>query len=173
MVRTMKLTLAVMAGCILAGAQTARADATSDARKAIQAAYDKSNAAAAKKDLAGVLASHASDFTYTDKSGKKQDLSAMKTQMGQVFQASKEISGKSVIQSISLKGGSATVTVDETGSMVLVNPQNPDQTVKLEVEAKSEDLWAKTGKGWRIKSSREISSKQLINGKPFVPPGGK
>jgi ketosteroid isomerase-like protein len=166
MQRKGKFFLLSVAACLVASGEFVRADATSDARKAIQAAYDRSDAAAVRKDLAGVLASHAPDYTWTDKHGKKHALAELKAQMTQVFQLAKEIRGKTIVKSLSLKGNSATVIAEETGSMNLVNPQKRDQEIKVEVEAKSEDVWTKTPKGWKVKSSKEISSKQLVNGKP-------
>ena len=150
--------------------QGARSDATSEARKAIQAAYDKSDAATAKKDIDGAMAFQTSDYTYTTQKGRKLDNATVRTSTTQVLTLAREIHGKTVIRKIALKGSMATVTVDETGSIVVATPQRPDQVSKIVIEARSEDVWIKTPKGWREKSSRELSSKQSVNGKPVAAP---
>jgi len=146
------------------------ADATSDAKKAIQAAYDKADAAGARKDLEGSTVYYTPDFVYTGEDGKSFQLAFIKAQMKRYFQAAKSVQSKSTITGLKLKGNSATVTVHEVGHFVLANPQKPDQTRKLDVEANAEDLWVKTAKGWQVKKSKAISTKQWVDGKPFMPP---
>src|SRR5258708_29881 len=110
------------AAAAMAPAQPLLAESSADARKAIQAAYDKSNAAAAKKDIAGTLAHHVPDFTTTDEKGKTHTLAEMKGQLTQIFQIAKEVHASTTIQSFSLKGNSATVKIEDHATIMMSNP---------------------------------------------------
>ena len=149
---------------------SARADATSDARRTLQTLYDNMNKAAAKKDLNGVLAYTAPDFVATGVKGEKRTMADLRAQLTQIFPLLQSWSGASRIQQVTLKGGStATVVVRENVRMVMVNPQTGQKAV-LDSTGTSRDVWVKSGNGWRMKQSRTLSSKTLLNGKPA--PGG-
>lgn len=160
------------AALLLAGASfapQARADATSDARKTIQAAYDKMNAAAAKKDVNGILAYYAPDYEHVNQRGQKTTLAAMRQQMPQLLQMMKSIKATTAIKKFVLQGSQATVAVASQGEMVGVDPQTK-KAVKIVIFSSDEDLWVKGAKGWMQKRSKTLSSKQTVDGKPV--PGG-
>ncbi len=162
---------AAAAGLLLLGGvvPSARADATSDARRALQTLYDKTNAAAARKDANGVLAYMTPDFVATGVKGEKRTVADLRAQLTQIFPLLQSWRGGSRIQQVTLKGGAATVVVKENVRMVLVNPQTKQKAV-LDSMGTSRDVWVKSGGGWRMKQSRNLSSKALLNGKPA--PGG-
>src|ERR1043166_3806536 len=104
------LTLSVIG--LMALAVPAFADATSDARKAIQGLYDADNAAAMRKDVNGIFAHTADDCVEIDKKGKKHTLAETKAQLPMIFQMAKEIKVASKISAIKLSGNTASVTVN-------------------------------------------------------------
>lgn len=152
-------------GLLLAGARPASADATSDAQRAIQATYDKMNAALAAKNVNAALAYQARDFVATDLNGQKKTTAQLRADMLQVMPAVQSLRSVSRIQQFSLQGNTATVTVGETVRMTLVNPQNR-QKANMMSNGVSRDTWVKQNGGWRLKRSQSLSSKSTVNGKP-------
>ncbi len=170
--RTLLLSAAAAAAFLLLNGGAAHADATSDARRALQTLYDKTNAAAANKDLNGVLAYMTPDFVATGAKGEKRTVADLRAQLAQIFPLLQSWSGASRIQQVTLNngGGAATVVVKENVRMLMVNPQTKQKAV-LESTGVSRDVWVKSGGGgWRMKQSRTLSAKALLNGKPA--PGG-
>lgn len=159
--------------CLLPLSSTATlADATSDAKKAIQGIYDKVDAAAGKKDVKGVTSHLTSDYQSLSAKGVKLgDAAQLKTQVEMVFKQVQSIKAKSQIQKFALKGSTATVTVKQNGTIVVMNPQTRKPSV-VAVESVSEDIWVKSSGSWKEKSSKNTSSKQSMDGKPIAAPGG-
>src|SRR5262245_27892941 len=91
--------------CILIGlAAPIRADATADARKAIQAAYTSMDAAIGRKDANAVLANYAPTYVHIGKGGKKQNLDYYRRLLPQMLTLAQTIKSKSIVQKIALKG---------------------------------------------------------------------
>ena len=143
----------------------AKADAVSDARKQIEAAYQRENAAAMRKDVNGILANLAPDYETTNMQGIKAGREQMKQMLPQLFAMARSVKAATKVKSVKLKGNEATAQVAEHAEMVMVNPKT-HQTAKLVIEEQSETVWAKGPKGWLKKRSRTLSSKQTVNGKP-------
>lgn len=150
----------------LAFGASAFADATSDARKAIQANYNADSAAAKRKDVNGLFAHTANDYVSTDTRGKKLTLADAKKGVPALFKAVKELDSVSKIKSIQLKGNTASVTVNESVTMKIVHPQSGFLTT-LQVEETNADVWVKTAKGWMKKSSKTLKEKHMQDGQPI------
>lgn len=149
------------------------ADATADAKKEIQALYDKMDAAAAKKDVKGMTASLDPNYVAVSASGQKMTLQQMKGQMTQLMAMLKEIKTKTVIQKITLKGKTATVNSKQSLTSTGTNPQS-QQPMKIEVQDTSTNTWVKSGATWKLKETKSLSTKQFLNGKPIqMPDGGR
>lgn len=167
-----RLLVMVFSLCLLVSlAPLVRADATADARKAIQAGFDKENAGAAKKDVQEALAPYAPDFVRTSVDGKKITLAEMKKGLTQMFAGVQTIKGTAVIQKITLKGKEATVTVKLHREITLLNPQTKKSSV-IAVDVIGDTVWANNGKGWQEKSGRELSRKVTLDGKPIQASNG-
>lgn len=143
-----------------------RADAAADARKTIQAAYDKENAAAAKKDLEGAFASVAPDFMAGDQQGHQASLRDLKPQMQTVFQNSTTLKATTVITKFVFKGNQATVTTKNRTLMNLKAPKGGKPS-KATVDSVEEDLWVKNGSRWVRRVATFLSQTMTKNGKPF------
>src|SRR5579863_2394232 len=124
-------------------APMARADATADARKAIQAAYSKANAAAAKKDVEGTFAILSPDAVLIGPKGQKASPASLRQQFTQLFAVAQSIKDTTTIEKFALKGKEANATTREHTEIVLTNPQN-HQTTKIVVDGSSQDTWVKT-----------------------------
>lgn len=166
----MRLSRNVTLACIslLALASAALADTTSDARKAIQGLYDTDNAAAKRKDVNALFAHTSSDFVAIDKSGKKHTLAETKQMIPMLFSMMQDLKAESRVNTIKLSGSSATVTVDESMSAKMVNPQN-QKSASVSMTQTSKDVWVKSAKGWMKKQSTSIKENTLVNGKPAKP----
>ncbi len=160
--------VALLGGSCLAPAM---ADATADAKKEIQALYDKMDVAAAKKDVKGMTASLDPNYVAISAQGQKMTLQQMKGQLTQIMTMLKEIKTKTVILKIALKGKTATVNTKQSLTSNGTNPQS-QQAMKLEVRDTSTNTWVKSGTTWKLKETKSLSSKQFLNGKPIQMPGG-
>ncbi len=135
---------------------SAVADGTAETKKAIQAQYDKMDAALAKKDLSGYVKFCSKDFVNIDEKGQKAGLEATKAQMKQIIDASTAFKSNSAILKLTAAGKSAIVRVKQHVACTINAPGAPAPQ-KLVIDAESEDTWNKTGSGWLIAKSKTIS----------------
>ena len=148
-------------------APSARADTAAQARKAIQAAYDREDAAADRKDIKGVLANCAPDFQAIELDGSRSTLADARKSMSMAFQQFKTVTAKTTIQKFTLQGNKATMTVKEYAQMT-TGPLGPKkQTHKLIVVGTDQDTWVKHGNRWLKEITRTISRKQTLDGRPI------
>jgi hypothetical protein len=161
----------VLAACALfaLNGTAALADAAS-VKKELQAIYTRMDAAAAKKDMKTSFAHYAPDYVSHGPNGRKTTLTDLKAQIGPLMAQAKSIRSKSTVQKVVLKGSNAIATVKEDAIIVMVNPQNPQQTMKLDINGASEATWVKTSAGWRVKSSRTLNVTTKVNGQPVQQP---
>ncbi len=141
-----------------------RADATADARRAIQTAYDKMDAAAARKDAKAMLAYYASDFQFISAKGRKRDLKFQQETLPRVLAAAQSMRGKTTVRKLTLKGREAKALVHSRGVMTFIN-RNTQQISTLIVESVSKEIWSKTGQRWLKKRVRNLSEKQTLDGR--------
>ena len=57
-----------------------------------------------------------------------------------------------------------------SSDLTLMNPQTKKSST-LVVDATSEDFWIKSGSSWKEKSSKNLTSKQTLDGQSFKAPG--
>jgi hypothetical protein len=164
------LCIASLAVAAVIAAPAVRADSTAGAKKAIQAQYDKMNAAAARKDSKGILAIMTKDHTGVTQGGQTFTLDQETAQMQQIFTAAKSLNGVSKITSIALKGSTATVQVSETDKVVMPNP-NTGKTSTMTMSSVSTDTWIKKGSVWLQQKSVQKSQKVSVDGKAVNVPG--
>ncbi len=160
-----KVRISIMIGVGAAIAAAVWADATSDARKAIQAQYDKENAAAARKDVRTMLSIMSPDFVAVT-GGQQVTAPQMQQSLTQMFKLASNISGVTYIDKVALHGKTAVVLVHDRSALTLTNPRNPNQKARLVVESRDQDTWVRTAKGWLETRSKELSRKRTVNGKP-------
>jgi ketosteroid isomerase-like protein len=130
---------------------TAFADKTSDAKKAIQALYDKEVAAVKKKSVEGIFASNSPDFVYYSKGGQKVDAKALRAAMTQAMTMASSISAKMKIVKFTLNGDQAVVTTEGHLEMTITPPPNTPQAgkpVKIVSDDQSGDTWKKVKGKW-------------------------
>ena len=144
-----RLFLPALAGMALCCAVTLSADPAADARHAIQAAYNASGAAAARKDAAGTLAHFTPDAVAVDTKGRSTTIAQqLFGTAAQPVRRPPEASppGRPSRSSRWTAPAEATATVHEHSVLTLANPQT-QQPVRLEVDDTARDLWVKNYQG--------------------------
>lgn len=160
--RNSAATIILALACIMPA--VARADAASDARKAIQAVYAKRDAAEQKKDIDGSLSALTPDFVFVAKDGQKGDAKLLKRRLTPLVTLMQSVKSKSEITKFALKGKQATATVKAHLEMLVVDPQT-QVPQKLVADATSEDLWTKTTAGWLQKKMTTRTETATLDGK--------
>ncbi len=143
-----------------------RADATADAKTAIQSAYAKQTAAINKKDVQGVVAVYSPDYLAIGTNGRKnRTLAETKQQLAMLFTKGQNIKATQTIQKITVKGNQATVLVKEHAEFSL--PDLQQKLHRLISNSNAEDIWVKSGKSnWLKKQSKTLSNKGTVDGIP-------
>jgi hypothetical protein len=156
---TVFLALAALGGLYPKNATAAavhRRDPSLAARKEIQAIYDKENAAAAHKDIHGVFAEMAPDFSEVDDTGQKISLAEIKANLADLFSHATTVKGTTTIQKFRLIGRTAIVTTKSRDEMTVADPEG-EQARTITIDDLSVDTWVRSGKVWLQKHSRDVS----------------
>ena len=140
------------------------ADATAEARKQIQAAYGRENAATARKDTSGVVANMSPDYVTSDVRGQTATVELIRQTLPKIFASTLSLKAKTVITKFALKGNEADVTVKEHADITLFN-QKTGKSSRLVVDETAQTTWVKTASGWKKKRNRTLSSHQTLDGK--------
>ena len=130
------------------------ADATSDAKKAIQKQLDAYLLAHEKRDVKGVLAVYSKDYVGVSAGGTKREYPRVEQEMAMVMPMLRTFKEKISIEKISLKGNLATITVREHAEFSVQNPQSK-KVVEVIVDEDNEEVWIKSGKVWLKKASKK------------------
>lgn len=126
------------------------------ARKQIQAIYDKEDVAAARKDIPGVFADMAPNFSAFDENGQKMSLTEIKSDLADLFSRATAVKGTTTIQKFRLIGKTAIVTTRSRDEMT-VSDQESGSSRKVTIEDLSIDTWVQSGKAWLQTRSRDVS----------------
>ncbi len=161
-----RFTSASLALCTLLAIAPAaiRADATSDAKTAIQTAYNKETAAMNRKDLKGIIAAYSSDYVQIEKGGKKSSLTELKPQLQAMLATIQNVKAIQTISKMTIKGNQATILAKQHLDATILGPEK--KKLALSMTGNVEDIWVKTGKStWLKKQSKVLSEKQTLDGK--------
>jgi hypothetical protein len=126
------------------------------ARKQIQAIYDKEDVAADHKDIHGVFADMAPDFSAIDENGQKMSLSEIKAELADLFARATMVKGTTTIQKFRLAGRIATVTAKSRDEMTVTDPQTGHSRT-VTIDDLSVDTWVRSGKAWLQTRSHDVS----------------
>jgi ketosteroid isomerase-like protein len=145
----------------------ARADATADARKAIQTLYDRESAAAEKKDAKGTTGQITPDYIGIGKGGSRSDAAQLRQDVQMLLSMFKTLKVSQTVQSLTLKGNQAVVTM-KAHIVGLIGDPSSQKTHQMVVDSVSEDTWVRSGaRGWLLRRSKTISERSLADGKPL------
>ncbi|MDQ2686712.1 MAG: hypothetical protein M3Y28_02480 [Armatimonadota bacterium] len=149
------------------------ADATADVRKAIQAVYAKQDAAAAHKDISGMMNTLAKDYNATERNGRTITHLESQQAMTKIFPVLKQISAHTVIEWIDVRDTQATVVTRSRTTTVVDGTLMRDKQIVADTpivaDAIARALWVKTNAGWKIRRLHVLSSITTIIGKQILP----
>lgn len=128
-------------------APRAGAEPTPDVRAAIQAAYNKQDAAYVRKDVAGIAATYAPGFKEIDQRTGKESNAAQALDLGFTFVMCRPVSSETTILNITSNGHQAVMTRRSRGVLETVGNAGAE-TTRLVGETFSVDTWVDNGSGW-------------------------
>ena len=155
-----------LSGLLLTLTASAFADASSDARKAITAIYQRQVTALEHKDSKGAFSHLAPDYVHIDLKGHQTTAAAERTDADSLFSMAKSIHATTTITAFSLKANLAQATVKVSGTIVLLNPKTQKMVTLVDTTV-SNDTWMKTKSSWHLKRTQDISEKATVDGKPY------
>ena len=156
----------VTAGLALLLSPLARADAASEARKSIQAAYDQENAALLKKDLKGTFARCRPDMQVIGPNNQPMTFAQMKQALADQLRLLQPTKSVTSIQKFALKGNQATCTVKDHSE--LTRQIGKGKLSHFVMEGMEEDVWIKDKTGWMRKSIHLLSQSLTQDGRPMT-----
>ncbi|MBI3552180.1 MAG: nuclear transport factor 2 family protein [Elusimicrobia bacterium] len=131
------------------------------ARRELLAAYSKLDQAVRDKDPRAIWEMETADYTDTLLNGEVMNKDADMTYMQKQFAELTTVSAFNVsIESLSLDGDKATVTIKSGFSGVVNNEARKDEVYYS--QGTSRDVWRRTKDGWRIKESVDLGSKSFF-----------
>ncbi len=164
--RTRTLSLAALCLCLTgASLRPASADATADARKAIEANYAKMAAALNKKDADGYTQFYTDDYVKISKDGQKKNKAQATADLKAALQQMKTAKFAIKVVKFALQQGKATANAQLNLAMSAPNPST-GKISQVTVNAVNEFIWVHSGTAWKIKQSKDMSSKMTVDGKP-------
>src|SRR5207249_4580422 len=138
-----------------------------DAKREIQAVYNKLTTAMKKGDIKGMMSVTTPDFTMKEH-GQVSNAAQVQQQMQAMIAGGMKM--KKVVmkvQSVSVNGDTDTATSNDIMDSMMKMPDG--KMHRMQSEGKSKGILVKTPQGWKFKYAEMISSKDLMDGKPFDP----
>lgn len=149
----------------------ARADAAAEARKGIQAGYDRIGSAHRRKDISAIVACYTPDAIIQTSTGQKVDIANYKQEAQKIMPRLSNITTSAKLSKISLKGPkkdqaevAATITLTCQLQPVTMKSQPAQPAQPFKMIQVMQDNWIKTPQGWKIKSSRVQKESHYLNG---------
>jgi hypothetical protein len=128
--------------------------ATSQARYAIQAAYERQNAAIARKDIKGLESVRHKNFVASTKTGQRYTTSQLRAEIRDLFEGDKILTAKATIHSFSVHVDKASVMVNRIITVKDRGPRTfPAMTEAEAVTVAYRDVWQNVGGRWLLKES--------------------
>ena len=157
--------LMILATGITILAPATHADSVAAARRAIQAIYDGQNAAAARRDVNGMLAHVSPDYVSFDTHGTRHTLDGERQAARTVFATAPTYKGQTHIQTITLAGKVATVQIKEHKAMIVIH-RPTRQFAIVAYDTVGVDTWVRGRQGWLLTRSQTLSAHGTFNGHP-------
>ncbi len=154
--------LSLFALCLILPAAAKPAPKAPPARAALQALYNKMNAAAMQKNVDGVYEFDSDDYTVIDQKGHVHEPSEGRQELEQALEVMDSVKAVTVIQSFAGTDAEATVTVKEH-VVARVGNTTTGRAIKVTADDVNRDHWVKTEDGWRRNRTRILSGKNALH----------
>ena len=140
------------------------AQSTATVKRSLQALYNQEDAAAAKKDIPGMLADLSPDYKVSMKNGLTMNLAQMKIQAQQLMSMARTITNRTTVQKVTVKGGQALAAVKEHTVLLMMNPQS-HKPAHVVVDSQTQDVWVKSKGAWKKSKSSGLTQVTTVDGK--------
>ncbi|HVT14311.1 MAG TPA: nuclear transport factor 2 family protein [Fimbriimonadaceae bacterium] len=117
------------------------------------------------KDVRGVMAILAPTFSATDAKGVVHNRERVVIQLKSLFATAKTIHVVTKIKSFKLEKGVAHLTT--TNVLEVDIPAGKTKMTKYRSDSVNDEAWVPTNGTWKIQSSKTVTEKQLVDGKPI------
>lgn len=130
---------------------------------AIQANYNKINAAFIRKDIKAATALFTPDYVSISPEGEKQTLAEFREHYDNLFNRFniKLTSTTATIKNIDVNASGIDVAIEQKTEGTIAGSN------KIAIDRTSRDSWLKTAQGWRLKQTKILTSQTTFNGKTF------
>lgn len=130
---------------------------------AIQANYNKINAAFIRKDIKAATALFTPDYVSISPEGEKQTLAEFREHYDNLFNRFniKLTSTTATIKNIDVNASGIDVAIEQKTEGTIAGSN------KIVIDRTSRDSWLKTAQGWRLKQTKILTSQTTFNGKTF------
>jgi len=135
-------------------------ESAAQARKEIQAVYDQQSAALVSKDVNAFLALCTPDYQDIKIGNQIRPAGMIRQSLPQTLSRYANFKMTAAIKTFQLKGARATATATRHIDVTLL-PNYAGKNAVRRSDTVTQDVWVKTAKGWRTKSSKEIAYKKL------------
>lgn len=145
------------------------------ARRQIEAGYARISQAFHQKDATGMMAPATADFRAIDLAGKTLPRADAQERLRQNFDTIRAVKGnRYIVDKITPRGKELVVNVSEKFAVVFRDSRGdwgPLGVVHtLSGTTTYRDVWGESSGGqWQMKQSRMVSSKVLVDGRPYRP----
>ena len=169
--RTFFALLALLAALTsVAAPATASPSGVQQARVAIQQAYDRAAAAAARRDADGWLASKSDDFVSVGLDGREVSLASRRMLLTLMLSAVRTVKADTRVTALALTAPTrARVRIREHVVMTLLRPDTKKVST-LVTDTEAESTWALTAAGWRETRCRSVRERGTLDGRPLPSP---
>ncbi|HEV2473458.1 MAG TPA: nuclear transport factor 2 family protein [Chthonomonadales bacterium] len=141
----------------------------SAAKKSIEAQYNKLATALDNKDLKAIQSVGTNDFRIVPPHEKPMDRAAVAAALTQMFVVTVRSRSRFHIDSIRVRGNSATVVSTSVTSSTVHDKSgmygNPAKMHRVVDTMRSTDTWVKTGGVWKLRVEKALSDNETVDGK--------
>lgn len=141
-----------------AAALPAALSAPASVQSALNSAYAAQNKAAEDKNIEGFMNTLAPDFTGKTPQGQSLNRAQVRQSMTTLFANATHLSGQTTIQTVTVKGDKAYLTVKEHDVLVATNPRN-QQIMTIVDDDVDADVWRNVNGTWK-ELSESVDSEQ-------------
>ncbi len=148
-------------------ANVAFASEAGDARRAIENAYKRTDAAVARRDSKTIL-SYMKPGYHITMLGRTWSKSRVSRNMNELFSNAKTLQTKTSIRSFILRRGKATVVAQELGQITAVSQRTHELNL-IKTNSIFEEVWVEEKGQWLKQRTTNLRIQETFNGKSIKP----
>jgi len=158
--------LPIVALFLVAAVTVAAPPKSPSVKDTIQALYNKENAAAANKDVDGMIADYDPKVVAVSQSGETKGYDDLVNAAKEVLQIAKTIKATTQVEGVTTSGNQAVATTHDSVIMTIAEPTTGHDVV-IATTSTSRDTWSNASGHWKVVRSEEISHTATMDGQPI------